>query len=107
MKRQVLYSGSKRTPNDGSAAPRPPEADVAPPPASRVSAWSRLRSLGARKAMLAFLGGAAAALLIGSLYRGSQPQPPVLTQEDIDAAVMNTLENKTLPARAAKAAEMV
>jgi serine protease DegQ len=31
----------------------------------------------------------------------------VLGQEDIDAAVLHTLENKTLPSRAAKAADMV
>ena len=38
---------------------------------------------------------------------GLTAAPPPLTQEQIDAAVLHTLENKTLPARAAKAAEMV
>ena len=108
MKRQVLYSGSRRPPGGGLVPGRPPEADADPPPAAPVPWWKRLRSAGARRAMpLAFLGGAALVLLIGSVYLGSQPRPPELTQEDIDAAVMNTLENKTLPARAAKAAEMV
>jgi len=35
------------------------------------------------------------------------PAPQRLTQEDIDAAVLNTLENKPLPSRAAKAYETV
>ena len=36
-----------------------------------------------------------------------QNPPRELAQEDIDAAVLHTLENKTLPSRAAKAAESV
>ncbi|MEO8202529.1 MAG: trypsin-like peptidase domain-containing protein [Betaproteobacteria bacterium] len=36
-----------------------------------------------------------------------QPAAHELAQEDIDAAVLHTLENKTLPSRAAKAAESV
>jgi S1-C subfamily serine protease len=36
-----------------------------------------------------------------------QPAHRELAQEDIDAAVLHTLENKTLPSRAAKAAESV
>ena len=107
MKRQVLYSGSRRPSGDGSAPVRPPEADVAPPIGPAPSE-SRLRRIAARHGtLIALLGGAALALLIGSAYLASQPRPPTLTQEDIDTAVMHTLENKTLPARAAKAAEMV
>jgi S1-C subfamily serine protease len=36
-----------------------------------------------------------------------QPTPYELVQEDIDAAVLHTLEKKTLPSRAARAAESV
>ena len=36
-----------------------------------------------------------------------QPAPRELAQDDIDAAVLHTLENKTLPSRAAKAAAAV
>jgi S1-C subfamily serine protease len=57
--------------------------------------------------LLRFAAGAACALLVAGLYLRSQPQPPTLTQENIDAAVLHTLETKTLPSRAAKAAEMV
>lgn len=36
-----------------------------------------------------------------------QPSQREISQEDIDAAVLHTIENKTLPSRAAKAAESV
>ena len=105
MKRQVLYSGSRRTSGDAPAT-RSSEATPAPPAA--VPWWSRLRNFGGRRAIvLAFLGGAVAAALFAAAYFGSQPPPPQLTQEDVDSAVMHTLENKTLPSRTAKAAEMV
>jgi S1-C subfamily serine protease len=37
----------------------------------------------------------------------ARPRPVVLTQDDIDKAVLHTLETKSLPSRAAKAAELV
>jgi S1-C subfamily serine protease len=40
-------------------------------------------------------------------YLWSQPRPPALTQDHIDAAVLRTLEEKALPSRATKAAEIV
>jgi len=53
----------------------------------------------------------AAALLLGLLpvlvFWATQPAPRDITQEDVDAAVLNTLENKSLPSRAARAAEAV
>src|SRR5688572_18495094 len=106
MKRQVLYSGSRRNPGAGAEPPRPePDAAQEAPPPSR---WSRVRALGRRHTgWLRFLAGAAFALMIAAAYIGSQPRPRVLTQEDIDASVLHTLETKSLPSRAAKAADMV
>jgi S1-C subfamily serine protease len=106
MRRQVLYSGSKRNSGAGADAARPePDTVAATPPAPR---WARVRALGARHAgLLRFLAGAAIALLIAAAYLGSQPRPRPLTQEDIDASVLHTLETKSLPSRAAKAADMV
>ncbi len=53
----------------------------------------------------------AAGLLIAGLaalvFWANQPAPRELVQEDIDAAVLHTLDTKTLPSRAAKAAELV
>jgi S1-C subfamily serine protease len=106
MRRQVLYSGSRRTSGAGSEAPRAePEPAPQAPPSAR---WTGVRALGRRHAgLLRFLAGAAFALLIAAAYVWSQPKPRALTQEDIDASVLHTLENKNLPARAAKAADMV
>jgi len=110
MRRQVLYSGSRRTPRDGSGATRPatdaPESVPAPLPGRNLR-FRRLRALGSRHAgLLRFLGGVACAALIAGAYLWSQPRPPALTQEDIDAAVLHTLGTKTLPSRAAKAADI-
>jgi S1-C subfamily serine protease len=46
-------------------------------------------------------------MLIVAAYLWWQPRPHVFSQEDIDAAVLHTLETRSLPARAAKAAEIV
>jgi S1-C subfamily serine protease len=102
----VLYSGSKPTPGARPGGTR--DADPAPaaaPPAPAEPRWRRL--LAGRAGVLRFVAGAVCALLAAGIYLGLQPRPAPLTQEDIDTAVLNTLENKTLPARAAKAAEMV
>jgi S1-C subfamily serine protease len=51
-------------------------------------------------------GGLLASALVYALF-ALQDKPREIVQEDIDAAVLHTLENKTLPSRAAKAAESV
>ncbi len=108
MRRQVLYSGSRRTPGAGSnkIVPAAQNAGVALP--ARKPRFGRVRAFAARHAgVLRFLGGAACAALFWAAYLWSQPQPYALDQQDIDAAVLHTLENKTLPSRAAKAADIV
>ena len=111
MRRQVLYSGSRRTPGagrDATLATDAPITDAArtPDPGPRPR-FQRLRAFGARHAgLLRFLGGACCAMLIVAAYLWWQPRPHVFTQEEIDAAVLHTLETKSLPARAAKAAEI-
>ena len=110
MKRQVLYSGSRRNPNAGER-PAPPPSEPQPPAAAAQPGerqGSRLAAFFARHGgLLRFLAGAAFAVVIGAAWLGSQPTPRELTQEDVDASVLHTLENKNLPSRAAKAAEMV
>jgi S1-C subfamily serine protease len=114
MKRQVLYSGSKRRPvesSQGSDRPaEPPRSEpmAEPDAAAARPKWPRLRAFAKRRAgTLRFLAGAACALLIAGVYLWGQPRPVELSQEHVDAAVLNTLENKMLPSRAAKAAESV
>jgi S1-C subfamily serine protease len=66
-----------------------------------VRAW-----LAGHRAALYFLAGA---VLVGLvvLVNGNTPAPRPLTQEDIDAAVMRTLEQNTLPSRMAKAFDII
>jgi S1-C subfamily serine protease len=54
-----------------------------------------------------FVAGSLFALALVLIYESSRPKPQEFTQEDIDAAVLNTLENQSLPSRPAKAAEAV
>ncbi len=113
MKRQALYSGSRRTAHARPAGTRPGsdapgfQSSAAPLPAPGPR-FGRIRAFAARHGgLLRILGGAVCAALIGAAYLWWQPRPYTLTQEDIDAAVLHTLWNKTLPSRAAKAADIV
>jgi S1-C subfamily serine protease len=111
MKRAPLYSGRNRTrkpnPFDGTDSgfrlEEPPAPADDPPPAP-----GRLRRLATKhQSPLLFLAGLAVAAIAVLAWRANQTPPREFVQEDIDAAVMHTLENKTLPSKAAKAAELV
>ncbi len=73
--------------------------------AQRVSAL-RLRLLRHQRTGLVLI---TAALVFGALEVRDRlsPPPPPLTQDDIDNAVLHTLETKSIPSRAARAAEAV
>lgn len=111
MRRQALYSSSTRTTRQNAsrqpAAERAPESDLAslPAPRSRVARFRA--ALSRHGGLWRFLGGAACAALIAGAYLWSHPPPPPLTQKDIDAAVLHTMEHKALPSPAAKAAAIV
>ncbi|MEO7762030.1 MAG: trypsin-like peptidase domain-containing protein [Casimicrobiaceae bacterium] len=107
MKRAPLYSGRKRAPTgaglDHQHQGESPEPGVAAPPGQ-----GRLRRFVRKnQSLILFVGGMAAAGLGMFAYQSSQPPSREIVQEDIDAAVLNTLENKTLPSKATKAAELV
>jgi S1-C subfamily serine protease len=53
------------------------------------------------------LAGIALAAVLFLLYAMTPPAPRAVTQEDIDAAVMRTLEKTTLPSRMAKAFDVI
>lgn len=106
MRRTALYSSTPR-PDPGKAAgeavpaARAPVAPETPPP-GRVRAFCRRFE----RPLLFFAGSVfAVALLLAG--KSLQPVAEPMTQEDIDAAVLNTFEKGTLPSRAAKAAESV
>ncbi|GHC79996.1 hypothetical protein GCM10007320_21380 [Pseudorhodoferax aquiterrae] len=102
MRRPALYSSASHArpaPPDGDAAPNlPPPTEAVPtaPPPPRKRWWSDPRLLWASIVLLA-----AAALGAGTL--ALRPGARSLTQKDIDAAVMRTLETNVLPSPAAKA----
>jgi S1-C subfamily serine protease len=56
---------------------------------------------------LLVVAGALAATVLLSLQASRAPAPREITQRDIDAAVLKTLETKPLPSRAAQAYELV
>jgi S1-C subfamily serine protease len=77
------------------------------PQASPKSPRRSRRILERLHAPLLVTSGAGIALLIVVALGASKPPPRVLTQKDIDAAVLKTLESKPLPSRAAQAYEVI
>ena len=108
MRRPALYSRSN--PPAGQAARNQPQAIATaasggqPPAAGRHRIW-RLSASDPR-VLWSAIGLLAITLLvgIGLLLR---PAPRKLTQEDIDSAVLKTLETTTLPSAAARAYEAI
>ena len=118
MKRKALYSESRPVPvrpQEPEASPQRPSAGAAdrsepPPPAPAGTDRSAglLRRFASRHERLLIVGATAllTALAVLAVQRGG-PAPKPLTQADIDRAVLHTLNNKTLPSPAAKAAAVV
>ena len=117
MQRATLYSSSRRPGAAGGtgAAPRPDpapaataarEAVVAPAtPSPRRRGWRGL--VDRHERLLLAIAGGLLVLLAAAAYRGLVPAQRVLTQEDIDAAVLQTLETTPLPSVAAKAYDII
>jgi len=113
MKRGALYSSS--TPPRRRAEPRPaPDADPGPgeqraaPPIGVERRRTRLKKfIGRHTRPLLAVTGALCALALVALYATLRPVPHTFTQDDIDAAVLHTLETKTLPSATAKAYEAI
>ena len=103
MKRAALYSRSAPAAKGPADLPGEPAA-----PAPRPGVRQRIRAFCARfERPLVFAAGALMAGAVAYTVLYFQDKPREIAQEDIDAAVLHTLENKTLPSRAAKAAESV
>jgi S1-C subfamily serine protease len=116
MGRVTLYSSSRRSQlADRRSTFRIPAPDPAPAPAdatkeAKPAEPARRRWVGAvlkTDRLLLVLLGALLALGGVLLYASHKPAPRTLTQADIDAAVLHTLETKTLPSTAARAYETV
>jgi serine protease DegQ len=121
MRRASLYSSSNRSRkplagapavSDASVptAPAAPGGDAPPQPTASAAAGRMMRVRGfvkRRERLLTLAAGALIALAI--VYGNNLLHPPAhaLTQEDIDDAVMHTIETKTLPSQAARAYDAI
>ncbi len=114
MPRPALYSRSR--PNRRTPTALPPAQDIAAPPPSatrdsggaQVAAQSSAQSPSNRPLYALW----AAVLVLATLLAASQWQlqrtaPAPLTQQDIDAAVLRTLETTTPPSAAARAVDAI
>ena len=91
------------SPSADDAAPS--ETPAPPPPPARPS---RLRAAAARHERPLLVGlGTLLALAAMLVYGGLQPRARALTQDDIDKAVLHTLETQVLPSQAAQAYEKI
>ena len=119
MRRPALYSSSRRSSHDlsGRDSPGAPETGLTPQPPrpshpSHPSRLSRLiqrfsRNPNNQLYLLWSVVGLLALLLAVSFSLSLQPAARRLTQDDINAAVLKTLETTTLPSAAAKAYEAI
>jgi S1-C subfamily serine protease len=108
MRRPAIYSSTRTALN--RPPPASPQAAVPAAPQPPVPRrWStRLHDLLKRHERIALLfAGATFAGSLAGVYWMGHHETREIHQEDIDNAVLHTLENKTLPSRAAKAAEAV
>jgi len=118
MKRAPLYSRSVRKPPVAAAPVAPPHpepagARAAPPagqPEPQAAArpptrWQAFRRRHDRLILVAACALTAVVVVLGQ--RWIDPPPRALTQEDIDRAVLHTLESKPLPSAAARAYEAI
>jgi S1-C subfamily serine protease len=129
MRRRTLYSSSSRSQPPRSAelesgsraasahdpdridrrGPRlqPGKAPAPPPAAALPPATGLAGALRRNERPLLLVAGALLALLLSWMFGGSAPMQRELTQADIDAAVLRTLETQTLPSRAVRAYETI
>jgi S1-C subfamily serine protease len=110
MKRAALYSSTNRSPGGAPDAhlAEPSAAKSVTPAVPEPGRVARLRRfVGRHDKIFIFAAGVLVALACALLFGGYPRNSIALTQDDIDAAVLHTLETKTLPSRSSKAAEVV
>ena len=109
MRKTALYSRSAARPGLASpAAASEPGATADPmPQAPAHPRWQRAAAfLGSPRGLWIAIG-VLTFLLLFTLAQALRPGARALTQEDIDAAVLNTLETTPLPSPAARADEVI
>ncbi|HRA64222.1 MAG TPA: trypsin-like peptidase domain-containing protein [Burkholderiaceae bacterium] len=103
MRRPALYSRS-RSHDAVAQAMASPDAEIA---ARRLARRARWRSNAADPRFLWIAIGILCAALLLVAANLVRQTPRVLTQEDIDSAVLKTLETANLPSAAARAAQLI
>ena len=116
MKRITLYSSS-RSSMTGRATPTGHPDRLTSPDQARESSSTQVaspqsrfswRNFSTRHQRLLWIGAGGLFALLGVFtYAAIRPSPRQITQEDISAAVLHTLETTTLPSPAAKAYEVI
>lgn len=109
MRRPALYSSSRSSSQDrrGQGSPDASEVQPSPEPA-QPSRFSRLtQRLSLHNVYLLWSVVGLLALLLAISFALSPPPARKLTQADINAAVLKTLETSVLPSAAAKAYEVI
>ena len=119
MKREAVFSKSPRpaggdkhaptlsNPVSSSAASPPAEANAAVPKSSNKSHLTQFKSLLRWDFLAVFLTGVTLSLLAVVIFSPAFQTRQSLTQKDIDAAVLHTLQTKDLPSQSAKAAAAI
>jgi len=106
MRRQALYSSSRSgRPGQNSSPDATPEPEATQPAPAAPAARSRISFSSPKLLWAAIL--ALTALLVFSISLGLRPAARKVTQEDINAAVLKTLETQTIPSEYAKAYEKI
>jgi len=104
MRKAALYSSSNRVRKAAGADADGAAPESAAAPAAAVAPPGRLARFYRRfERPLLLTAGALFAVALAVTYARSRPAAHEYTQKDIDAAVLNTLENTALPSMAAKA----
>jgi S1-C subfamily serine protease len=107
MARVTLYSSSNQS-RPRAAASRAAAVEAQPAVAPPAVAAGRLRAALRRHERALWIAGVLLLMIAVVLgYARINPPPRALTQDDIDAAVLHTLEKTTLPSTAARAYEAV
>ena len=104
MRRPALYSSSRRHQQPPEA---PPEASQAAPQTAGPVARSRPRFDPSSPRVLWAVIAVMLALLAFSLTLSLRHGPRAISQEDIDKAVLKTMETQTLPSEYARAYDNV
>jgi len=108
MKKAAIYSSASRSRGVARDAARHAAREARLSPVSAVAFARRFRAfLQRHRSLSIFAAGGLFALVVALIVGAMREAPYEYTQEDIDAAVLHTLESNTLPSRAAKAAELV